>query len=385
MSALQCKPSQLLQLAKATIIQPMLPHFHKGQAGRILIIGGSEDYTGAPFFLGHALMQMGCDLTHVVCDAVAGSTLKTYSPDLMIHPYLVSSASERVKGFKGVPKTDSEADLVVFLDDSPSDVKAFIDSHVTLRINSVVSRSINVTVVGPGLGRDPLVLYTAQKTLALILLSGNPVIIDADGLYLVSLKPSILTDALNSEQSNSQVVLTPNIMEFQRLCKAVNVSVDLEKLSSKDPEARDTYTTELATLASNRLHNVSLLVKGYHDIVVNGKTSMVLDHSKSVIPSLRRCGGQGDTLTGILATAMAWAANYQKGRLWDIYEHSHVVEGLIGRKKLTKDEGIILSCYLATLILRKSSSQAYAEKKRSMLASDVGKFIGSSYEDLVGE
>ncbi|KFY00025.1 hypothetical protein V490_01493, partial [Pseudogymnoascus sp. VKM F-3557] len=40
---------ELLRKAKK-MVPPMLEKFHKGQMGRIAVIGGSEDYTGAPYF-----------------------------------------------------------------------------------------------------------------------------------------------------------------------------------------------------------------------------------------------------------------------------------------------------------------------------------------------
>lgn len=40
---------ELIHLSRQ-LIQPLLPSFHKGQSGKIAVIGGNEDYTGAPFF-----------------------------------------------------------------------------------------------------------------------------------------------------------------------------------------------------------------------------------------------------------------------------------------------------------------------------------------------
>lgn len=44
------------------IIPPMLDKFHKGQLGRVAVIGGSEDYTGAPYFSAMASARLGCDM-----------------------------------------------------------------------------------------------------------------------------------------------------------------------------------------------------------------------------------------------------------------------------------------------------------------------------------
>lgn len=63
------------------MIPPMLDKFHKGKAsrvkskerhadqdaptgqlGRVAVIGGSEDYTGAPYFSAMASAKLGCDM-----------------------------------------------------------------------------------------------------------------------------------------------------------------------------------------------------------------------------------------------------------------------------------------------------------------------------------
>ena len=59
---------------------------HKGQSGKIAVIGGSEEYTGAPFFASIACMRTGADLSHVFCSEGAGIAIKSYCADLIVHP-----------------------------------------------------------------------------------------------------------------------------------------------------------------------------------------------------------------------------------------------------------------------------------------------------------
>ena len=66
------------------LVPPMLESFHKGnwllpsfqigvltpylgQLGRVGVIGGSEDYTGAPYFSAMASAKLGCDMvSHLI-------------------------------------------------------------------------------------------------------------------------------------------------------------------------------------------------------------------------------------------------------------------------------------------------------------------------------
>lgn len=73
-------------------IIPQLSHsLHKGQAGRVGVVGGSRDYTGAPYYSSMASMRLGADMSHTICEPSAGDVIKTYSPDLIVHRILDQS------------------------------------------------------------------------------------------------------------------------------------------------------------------------------------------------------------------------------------------------------------------------------------------------------
>ncbi|KAK6038786.1 hypothetical protein COOONC_23709, partial [Cooperia oncophora] len=67
-----------------------LPYkFHfKGKCGKIAVIGGSIEYTGAPFFAAISALRLGADLVHVICAPEAAPVIKTFSPELIVHPGL---------------------------------------------------------------------------------------------------------------------------------------------------------------------------------------------------------------------------------------------------------------------------------------------------------
>jgi len=108
------------------------PGSHKGDHGRILVIGGGP-YAGAPALSGQAALRAGADLADVaVPDAVAG-TIQGYAEDLIVERY----EGERLTPACVDPLLDraSERDVVVLgpgLGDAPDTldaVRAFLESY----------------------------------------------------------------------------------------------------------------------------------------------------------------------------------------------------------------------------------------------------------------
>lgn len=78
---------KLLKLCRTAIPQ-MNTERHKGQYGRVGVVGGSLEYTGAPYFAAISALRVGADLTHVFCQQEAAIVIKSYSPELIVHPLL---------------------------------------------------------------------------------------------------------------------------------------------------------------------------------------------------------------------------------------------------------------------------------------------------------
>ena len=45
-------------------------------------------YTGAPYFAAFSALKTGAYLVHVFCEREAGQVIKSYSPELIVHPVL---------------------------------------------------------------------------------------------------------------------------------------------------------------------------------------------------------------------------------------------------------------------------------------------------------
>ena len=72
----QLSYQQLLGIA-ACCMPDLAPDAAKGNAGRLCVVGGSLEYTGAPYFAAAAMLRGGADLSHVFCEHSAGTAIKS--------------------------------------------------------------------------------------------------------------------------------------------------------------------------------------------------------------------------------------------------------------------------------------------------------------------
>lgn len=334
------------------MVPPMLERFHKGQLGRVGVIGGSEDYTGAPYFSAMASARLGCDMSHVICTPAAAAVIKTYSPNLMVHPLMRQA---------GDGDTTDEA------------IRRRAVA-VSARVVDEMLPRLHVLVVGPGLGRDPLMQATTARVVAAARRLGLPLVMDADALQLVQQDPDLV-------RGYAQAVLTPNVVEFGRLEKALGgeAGEGAENSSSGGRAAGGAAegTAEYSSSASHLAHllgGVTIVRKGPHDVITCGYgagSTLVSD-----LPGGRkRSGGQGDTLTGAIATFLAWRKAYLDG-LWDTGSEGPA---------LSPQELTLLAAYGGSAITRECSRLAFAKRGRSLQASDLTEEVEQAFLNLVGE
>ncbi|KAL5335734.1 Ribokinase-like protein [Aspergillus crustosus] len=338
------------------LVPPLLEKFHKGQHGRVAVIGGSTDYTGAPTFSAMASGALGCDMNHVLCEKSAAPAIKSYSPDLMVHPLLPSSNTTEDAG--SINAKDLAGPIINML------------------------ARLHCLVIGPGLGTDPVTSEVVSEVMQEARGRSIPFVLDADGLKLVNKRPGLV-------KGYRECILTPNVVELARL--AESVGVDMQKIKrecsdSMDSRAKD---AEVCRRLSEALGGVTIVRKGPYDVISNGIASLIQENEGG----LKRSGGQGDTLTGSLGTLMGWRAAYHD-KLWDSGEKDE-------RQETSRKEGIereiqsevslspatsrLLVAWAGSGITRECSRRAYEAKGRSMQASDLTAQVHDSFLALVGE
>ncbi|KAG2561738.1 hypothetical protein PVAP13_8KG156300 [Panicum virgatum] len=229
---------------------------HNGQA----VIGGCREYTGAPYFAATSALKVGADLSHVFCTKDAATVIKSYSPELIVHPILEESYSVK------------------------DDERASVSSKILTEVAKWMER-FDCIVIGPGLGRDSFLLDCVSNIMKHARQANIPTVVDGDGLFLI-------TNNLGLVEGNPLAILTPNVYEYKRLVqKVLNCDVSEETAS------------EQLTALCQKIGGVTIMRKGKADVICDGKTVT----QASTFGSPRRCGGQGDILSGsiyILGTAL---------------------------------------------------------------------------------
>lgn len=219
----------------------------------------------------------------MICTPGAAAVIKTYSPNLMVHPLMRQSPN---------PESSGESSSK-----EPAD-------KVASRIIDMLPR-IHVLVIGPGLGRDPLMQDTVAKVVEAARGRDTPVVLDADALQVVQKNPDLV-------RGWPLAVLTPNVVEFGRLCKALGIEEEVREATEKAGGEGDKKETARVEALARALGGVTIVQKGFHDFITDGETTVTVD----LQGGKKRSGGQGDTLTGSIATFLGWRTAYLEG-LWD--------------------------------------------------------------------
>ncbi|KAL4230033.1 hypothetical protein ACF0H5_010420 [Mactra antiquata] len=303
-------PSGLIEMVKS-FIPPLTYQSHKGESGRVGIVGGSQEYTGAPYFAAISSLKLGADLSHVFCTKEAAPVIKSYSPELIVHPLLDD-------------------------DNSSTEITQWLP-----RLHSLV--------IGPGLGRNDTVINNTCRIIEQAKEYNIPLVIDADGLYLVTENPSIIS-------GYEKCVLTPNVVEFERLYK---------KVIGESPLLSEPVVC--TKNLSQKMGHVTIVQKGVNDIITDGNRVLVCCNEGSP----RRCGGQGDLLSGSVGTFLHWANKMFENT--DICNNSMLSYG-----------PTISAAYAGCLLTRECNRRAFSKYQRSMTTSDMISSIQESFDFLYG-
>lgn len=154
-------------------------------------------------------------------------------------------------------------------------------------------RSFNAIAIGPGIGTNELTVKALGDFLAA---TNQPVILDADALNCIALKPSVL----NSIPVLS--VITPHAGEFDRLFGP-----------QPSAEARLRKAIEMA-----KYYNILIVLKGRYTAIVRPDGKVYFNSSGC--PAMAT-PGSGDVLTGLLLAMLAQGYPAELASLVAVYIH----------------------------------------------------------------
>ncbi|MBI4416816.1 MAG: NAD(P)H-hydrate dehydratase [Euryarchaeota archaeon] len=141
---------------------------HKGQNGRLLVVGGGP-FTGAPAFVAQAAYRIGVDAVHIATPASTYPIIASLSPNFIVHPL-------------------SDRRLVT------DDVLQVLE----------IAGGMDAIAIGPGLGTE---MTTQEAVRNIVTLADLPLVLDADAFTALAGHADILR--------GKRGVMTPHAREFE--------------------------------------------------------------------------------------------------------------------------------------------------------------------------
>ena len=209
----------------------------KGDNGKVLIVGGSYIYHGAPVLSSLAALRSGSDLVYTCVPKINASSTRSISPDLIV-----------------IPMADSK-----------------LTRGTVNKLLGQVPVDIDSTAIGMGLAIQDV---EAIKLLVKSLLDRN---------VRVSLDASSLIKEILPIIEGQNVVVTPHSGEFKRLFG--------------ESVGNDTSSRLITCEKFAKQHSLTILLKGQEDIITNGEIS----YTNSTNSPCMTVGGTGDVLSGLVA------------------------------------------------------------------------------------
>jgi hydroxyethylthiazole kinase-like uncharacterized protein yjeF len=217
---------------------------HKGERGRVVLVGGAPGMSGALRLSARAAFAAGAGLVHTISPKESATLIAEAEPDV------------QACGWNGKHDLyDSDPDL------SP-----------------VVSKA-DAIVVGPGLGRS-----SESRQMVTGFFGGAPLVLDADALMAIAPILTHLADYFR----DARVVLTPHLGEFRALFPAHASVAEQDPWSAASSAAKEAGAV--------------VLLKGVPTVIAHPDGQLLTVAAGN--PGLAT-GGSGDILSGLIGAALA--------------------------------------------------------------------------------
>jgi len=202
------------------------PDAHKGDAGKVLLIGGAATMSGALVLAGQAALYSGAGWVVLMMLDANSAHLVPGQPELMVH-----------------------------------------DAHSMQPQQALARIQPDVIAIGPGLGQSPL----ATQWMQAVLLWSVPLVIDADAINLLSANHELLK-ALQAR--SYPTTLTPHPGEAARLLGCTSIDVQAARMQSIEKLVRLTRAVVVLkgqhTLVASPLEHTVQCMQGNPALAVGG-------------------------------------------------------------------------------------------------------------------
>ncbi len=235
-------PSLVTDALAAEWLRRLRSEDHKGDRGRVVVVGGDAGMTGAVRLASRAAFASGAGLVHAVAPPDTVAALVQAEPDLQTFAHS--------------------------FDDEPTD-----------KLLDLVARA-GAVVIGPGLGRAP----GRRAFVVALAAAAKAVVLDADALVVFQ----GATADLRTLAAAHPFVLTPHPGEFRTLFPALATTRELDPWAAAASAAAESGAT--------------LLLKGVPTVIAHGSLPPLTVAAGN--PGLAT-GGSGDVLSGLVGTALA--------------------------------------------------------------------------------
>lgn len=279
---------------------------HKGNNGKVLIVGGSKDYHGAPAISAKAAIATGADLTYIYTPKSAALAIKSLSEDFIVK-------------------------------EAKNDYLSLDDLEDILELAS----KVDAVLLGPGSSQNE---ETAKLFNVLAMKIDKPLVLDADALKLVDL-------SLISKKED--LIITPHLAEFKSFFRNIISNEDLSnfertiKLDDKDNLDFRKVNDKIDSLQRiTKKIKGSIILKGKYDFIFNGNKLKI---NRTGNPGMT-VGGTGDALAGICLSLLSQELNsfdaallapYLNGKAGDL---AYEAQGYgFGAQDLTQYLGAVMS------------------------------------------
>ncbi|MGB9743227.1 MAG: NAD(P)H-hydrate dehydratase [Minisyncoccales bacterium] len=259
------------------IYPPRPKEAKKYDFGLLLVIGGSDFYSGSPALSALAAFRAGVDMVRIIAPKRAADIIASFSPDLAAYPLDEKWLTKK----------------------SVSTLLAMTESAKAVSYGKIA------VVIGGGLGRSRETQEAIREYLSQI---DVPAVIDADAIHAVGQNQQIIT--------GKNFLFTPHSYEFFVLTgRRVDKLSEAEKIKAVEEEAGRLKTT--------------ILLKGPVDIISNGQETAI-DRAGSPYMTV---GGCGDTLAGICGALLARGVNVFEAAQAGIYINDRAGERAANKLK----------------------------------------------------